>query len=82
MFSVTLDIAFTDNCCSVALYFQGLQARASVQYTFRNVMISGKKLQEKCEETKEDGARINDTTSLQNALRNITPGNEYWTGLR
>ena len=45
-------------------------------------MISGKELQKKCEETKEDGARINDMTSLQNALRSITPEKKYWTGRR
>ncbi|XP_067046870.1 adhesion G-protein coupled receptor G6-like isoform X1 [Acropora muricata] len=62
-------------------HLSGLQGQAFVQYTYKNEMISGKKLQKKCEETKEDGARINDTTSLQNALRNITAGKEYWTGL-
>ena len=82
MFSVTLYITFTDNCCFVALYFQGSQVQVSVQYTYKNEMISGKELQKKCEETKEDGARINDTTSLQNALSNITAEKEYWTGLR
>ena len=82
MFSVTLYITFTDNCCFVALYFQGSQAQVSVQYTYKNEMISGKQLQKKCEETKEDGARINSTTSLQNALSKITAEKEYWTGLR
>ena len=82
MFSVTLYITFTDNCCFVALYFQGSQAQVSVQYTYKNEMISGKQLQKKCEETKEDGARINDTTSLRNALSKITAEKEYWTGLR
>ncbi|XP_015773523.1 PREDICTED: adhesion G protein-coupled receptor L3-like isoform X1 [Acropora digitifera] len=43
-------------------------------------MISGKELQKKCEETKEDGARINDMPRLQNARRSITPEKEYWTG--
>jgi len=64
------------------LYFQGLQTQGSVQYTFNNELIPGHKLQKKCMETKEDGARINDTTNLQNALRSITSGKEYWTGLR
>ncbi|XP_067046687.1 adhesion G protein-coupled receptor L4-like [Acropora muricata] len=62
-------------------HLSGSQAQVSVQYTYKNEMISGKELQKKCEETKEDGARINDTTSLQNALSNITAEKEYWTGL-
>ncbi|KAK2560004.1 hypothetical protein P5673_017589 [Acropora cervicornis] len=59
----------------------GLQAWASVQYTFENETIPGTRLSETCKKTNKQGARINDTKSLQNALRNITLGNEYWTGL-
>ena len=33
MFSVTLDIIFTDNCKFVVLYFQGLQTWGSVKDT-------------------------------------------------